>query len=104
MIIDVRTYNIAPRKMKTYLALFEEFALPILRRHIGDPLGYFLVEHGPLHQVVHLWGYENLADLEKRRAMRDADPAWAEYLAKTDGLVASQDNKLCRPMEWSGIK
>ena len=38
MIVDVRTYNIVPRKMKTYLALFEEFALPILRRHIGDPL------------------------------------------------------------------
>lgn len=104
MIVDVRTYNIVPRKMKTYLALFEEFALPIQRRHIGDPLGYFLVEHGPLHQVVHLWGYENLADLEKRRAARDADPAWAKYLAKTDGLVVSQDNKLCRPMGWSGIK
>ena len=104
MIVDVRTYNIAPRKMKTYLALFEEFALPIQRRHIGDPLGYFLVEHGPLHQVVHLWGYQDLADLEKRRAARDADPAWTEYLGKTEGLVVSQDNKLCRPTEWSGIK
>lgn len=104
MIVDVRTYNIVPRQMKTYLALFEEFALPILRRHLGDPIGYFLVEHGPLHQVVHLWGYENLADLENRRAIRDADPAWAEYLGKTEGLVVSQDNKLCRPTEWSGIK
>ena len=44
MIVDVRTYNIVPRKMKTYLALFEEHALPIQRRHIGDPLGYFVVE------------------------------------------------------------
>ena len=34
---------------------------------------YFVVEHGPLHQVVHL-GYDNLADLEMRRAKRDADP------------------------------
>ena len=68
MIVDVRTYNIIPRKMKTYLNLFEQYALPIQRRHIGDPLGYFVVEHGPLHQVVHFWGYDNLADLEMRRA------------------------------------
>jgi hypothetical protein len=50
MIVDVRTYNIVPRKMPEYLALFEKYALPVQRRYIGDPLGYFLVEHGPLHQ------------------------------------------------------
>lgn len=104
VIVDVRTYNIVPRKMPTYLELFENHALPIMRRHIGDPLGYFVVEHGPLHQVVHLWGYESLADLEQKRATRDADPAWREYLALTDGLVVSQDNKLTRPTSWSGIK
>ena len=104
MIVDIRTYNIVPRQMPKYLSLFEEFALPILRKYFGDPLGYFLVEHGPLHQVVHLWGFENLGDLEQRRAERDTDPAWAAYLQKTDGLVTSQENKLCRPMNWSGIK
>ena len=104
MIVDVRTYNIVPRKMPEYLELFETYALPILRRHIGEPLGYFLVEHGPLHQVVHLWGYESLADLEQKRGARDADPAWKGYLARTDGLVVSQDNKLTRPAPWSGIR
>ena len=104
MIVDVRTYNIVPRKMPEYLALFEKYALPVQRRYIGDPLGYFLVEHGPLHQVVHLWGYESLADLEAKRAARDADPDWADYLGRTDGLVVSQDNKLTRPTSWSGIR
>ena len=104
MIVDVRTYNIVPRKMGEYLALFESQALPVLRRHLGDPLGYFVVEHGPLHQVVHLWGYESLADLEQRRGARDADPAWGEYLQATEGLVVSQDNKLTRPTAWSGIR
>lgn len=104
MIVDVRTYNIVPRKMPEYLHLFETYAMPIMRKHIGDPLGYFVVEHGPLHQIVHLWGYENLGDLEQKRAARDADPAWKDYLARTDGLVVSQEDKLCRPTEWSGIK
>jgi len=104
MIVDIRTYNIVPRRMKAYLALFEEFAMPVQLRHIGAPLGYFVTEHGPLHQVVHLWRYDSLADLEQKRAQRDADPAWADYLARSEGLVVSQDNKLARPTDWSGIK
>ena len=104
MIVDVRTYDIVPRKMKTYLELFERYAMPVQRKHIGEPLGYFVTEHGALHQVVHFWGYESLADLEQKRAARDADPDWADYLARTDGLVVRQENKLCRPTEWSGIR
>ena len=104
MIVDVRTYNIVPRKMPEYLALFEQYALPVLKRHLGEPLGYFIVEHGPLHQVVHLWGYDSLADLEEKRAIRDADPDWADYLSRTDGLVVSQENKLTRPAAWSPIR
>jgi len=104
MIVDVRTYDIVPRKMKTYLSLFEEYAMPVLRDYIGEPLGYFVVEHGPLNQVVHMWGYENLADLEEKRQAREADPRWDDYLSKSEGLVASQNNKLCRPTDWSSIK
>lgn len=104
MIVDIRTYNIVPRKMPRYLALFEEFGLPVQRRHLGEPLGYFVTEHGELHQVVHLWGYDSLADMEVRRAARDADPAWADYMARTEGLVASQANKFARPTQWSGIR
>lgn len=104
MIVDVRTYNIVPRKMAAYLELFEQYALPVQRRHIGEPLGYFVTLHGALNQVVHLWGFESLADMETRRAARDADPAWADYLGRTEGLVVSQQNNLARPMEWSGIR
>ncbi|MEC7788428.1 MAG: NIPSNAP family protein [Chloroflexota bacterium] len=104
MIVDVRTYDIVPRQMKTYLALFEEYALPVMRQYIGEPIGYFVVEHGPLNQVVHLWGYDSLADVEEKRRARDADPRWAEYLSKGEGLVARQNNKLCRPTDWSSVK
>ena len=104
MIVDVRIYQIVPRKMGEYLKLFEEYGLPVQRRHLGDPLGYFVTEHGQLHQVVHLWGFDSLADLERKRAARNADPAWDDYMARTEGLVVSQENKLTRPTVWSGIK
>lgn len=104
MIVDVRIYNIVPRKMGQYLKLFETYGLPVQQRHLGDPLGYFVTEHGQLHQVVHLWGYDSLADMEQKRAARNADPAWDDYMARTDGLVVSQENKLTRPTAWSGIQ
>lgn len=104
MIVDIRTYQIVPRKMRTYIALFEEFGLPVQTRHLGAPIGYFTTEHGPLHQVVHLWGYDSLADMEAKRAARDADPDWLVYQEKTDGLVVSQENKIARPTAFSGIK
>ena len=104
MIVDIRTYDIVPRKMQAYLNLFEEYAMPVLRQYIGEPIGYFVVEHGPLNQVVHLWGYDSLADVEEKRQAREADPRWAEYLSKSEGLVASHNNKLCRPTDWSSIK
>ncbi len=103
MIVDIRTYNIVPRKMAEYLQLFEEHALPVQRRHIGDPLAYFQTIHGALNQVVHIWGFDSLADMEQKRAARDADPAWTGYLARTEGLVQSQENKIARPTSWSGI-
>ncbi len=104
MIVDIRTYNIVPRKMAAYLELFEEYALPVQRRHIGEPLAYFQTMHGALNQVVHIWGFDSLADMEAKRAARDADPAWADYLGRTEGLVVSQQNSIGRPTEWSGIR
>lgn len=104
MIVDIRTYNVVPRRMKAYLAAFEQLGLPILRKHLGEPLGYFVIEHGELNQVVHLWGYDSLAEMERLREVRNADPAWDEYLASTDGMLISQSNKIGRPAAWSGIR
>ena len=77
MIIDHRTYTIQHGKSKEYIALFEKDGLPVQMKHLGRLVGYFETTIGPLNQVVHLWAYDSLADMEARRAARDADPAWA---------------------------
>lgn len=101
MIVDVRTYTLIPRKMGRYLELFEKHALPVMQRHGLDLLGYYASSIGPLNQVVHIWRYDSLADLETKRAARDADPAWGEFLALTEGMVLAQDNKIMRPTAFS---
>lgn len=101
MIVDVRTYTLVPRKMPAYLALFEKHALPVMRRHGLDLVGYYTSQIGPLNQVVHIWRYDSLADLEIKRAARDGDPDWAKFLAQTEGYVMMQDNKIMRPAAFS---
>ena len=51
MLVDLRRYTIMPGQLKAYLALYEKYGLPVQRRHVGDPLGYFISEVGTLNQV-----------------------------------------------------
>ena len=99
-VIDLRIYTIRPRGMPKYLQLFEELALPLARKHFGEPIGYYVTQIGPLNQVVHLWGFENLADLEQRHAALAADPGFAQYLAATEGLVVAQEDRILRSVEF----
>src|SRR5204863_10077400 len=104
MIVDVRTYTLIPRKMKKYLELFAKHALPVMQRHGLELMGYYVSHIGPLNQVVHLWRYDSLADMERKRAARDADPAWAEFLSLTEGMVLVQNDKVMRPASFSPIR
>jgi hypothetical protein len=101
MIVDVRTYTLVPRRLAQYLELFERHALPVMQRHGLELMGYYTSHIGPLNQVVHLWRYDSLADMERKRAARDADPAWGEYLAMTEGMVLMQEDKVMRPTSFS---
>ena len=105
MILEMRTYTLHPGKMAEYWGHYAEggFAAqdPRLAHHL---VGYFQSDLGTLNQVVHLWGFESLADMETRRNARDADPAWQDYLERSEGLVVTQENKLARPTEFSGIR
>lgn len=101
MIVDVRTYTLVPRKTPKFLEMFESHALPVMKRHGFNLMGFYVSQIGALNQVLHMWRYESLADLETKRAARDADPAWAEYLVLTEGLVMLQENKIMRPMPYS---
>ncbi|MFZ5936756.1 NIPSNAP family protein [Pseudomonas sp. HS6-2] len=97
-IVDHRIYTIRPRCMAAFLEAFDQLAMPILRRHLGTPLGFYVSSIGPLNQVVHLWGYDSLEDFERRSAARDADPDFAAYLQATRDLVVAQETRIIKPV------
>lgn len=98
MIIDERTYTVKPGKLQAYLERHFAEALPIMRKHLGEPYAYFTTETGDLNQFVHLWRYDSMADRERRRAAMYADPAWLKYRERQgeNGWVVHQHNRLLR--------
>ena len=54
---------------------------------------------GELNTVVHMWGYTDQGDREKRRASMAADPAWIAYLqhAAEQGALVKMQNRMIRP-------
>ncbi|TMH38211.1 MAG: NIPSNAP family protein [Betaproteobacteria bacterium] len=105
MIVDLRTYTMVPGRLKAFLELYEAEGLPVQKRHQPNLIGYFVTEIGTQNQVVHLWGYESLADREKRRAALDADPEWIAYRKKSaaQGNVQHQENKILRSVSFSPL-
>jgi len=75
----------------------------VMKRHGLELMGYYVSYIGPLNQVVHLWRYDSLADMERKRTARDADPAWSEFQSLTEGMILAQDDKVMRPTSFSPI-
>ena len=104
MIIDHRTYTVKHGELEAYINLFEQEALPLQLRYLGNLIGYFKTAIGSLNQVIHLWGYETMADMEARRAKRDKDPAWTTYKNNSKGMLIIQKNKIIVPTVFSPLK
>jgi len=95
-IVDLRTYTIRLRKMNEFLEIFDRLAMPVQLKYLGRPLGIFTSAVGPLNQVVHLWGFDDMGEFEKRHAARDKDPHWPAYLQASADLITAQETRLIR--------
>jgi hypothetical protein len=104
MIVEQRTYVLQPGKVPEYLRLYEDEGLAIQEPILGSLIGYFSSEVGTLNQIVHLWGYEDLADRDRRRAELNADERWQAYVQKVRPLVVSQENAILVPAPFSPIR
>jgi hypothetical protein len=99
MIFDHRTYNIKPNRLAKFLETYERLALPLQRKYLGEPYGFFVTHIGPLSRVVHLWQYESLADREPRRDAMEADPEWQAYrrVALEEDTLIDMENQILKP-------
>ncbi|MBM3644408.1 MAG: NIPSNAP family protein [Alphaproteobacteria bacterium] len=101
MIVDHRTYELHPGKLREFLGIYEKEGLAVQVKHLGRLVGYYTTEVGNVNEIVHIWGYEDLADRTRRRAAMAADPAWQVYLGKVSGFFKTMNNKILVPTSFS---
>ncbi len=106
MIIDHRCYTLYPLKLGKWLALYEEYGLQVQLEHLGNLIGFFQTDIGTLNQVIHLWGFEDLSDRQRRRAAMTQDAAWQDFLQRNEelGALLSQEDKIIVPVSFSPIQ
>jgi len=103
MIVEQRTYTLHIGKTPEYFSLYESEGMAVQTRILGNLIGYFRTEIGPLNQVIHMWGYDSLDERTKRRAKLMADKGWLAYVAKIRPLMVTQESKILIPAPFSPI-
>jgi hypothetical protein len=103
-IVDLRTYTMQPGKLGAFYKAYGETGFPIQKKHLPKCIGYYYVDIGVQHRVVHLWEYEDIAQRAKCRAAMEADPAWNTYRAGSAEFFATQENRIMKQAPFWPIK
>ncbi len=104
MIVEQRTYTLHPGKVPDFLTYVETMGLPVLEPTLGGLLGYFTTESGDLHQVVHFWAYESVAERERRRAEIAELPAYKEFVGKVLPLMVKMESRILKPAPFTKVR
>lgn len=104
MIVEERTYHVYTGKLAEVVALYADEGTAIQQRILGNLIGAFTVDIGDLSSIVQLWGYESLAERERRRAQLQSDQAWKELLTRLTPLLHTQRNRILIPTSFSPIR
>ena len=101
MIVDYRAYTFEPGAVPTFLQMFEEEGLEIQQRICGRFLGIFRTEVGNLNEVIQLWGYDNLAERERRRKLLFEDEQFLDYAVRARKIIVSQEVRILEMPEFA---
>ena len=99
MIVEERTYQLHVGKVPEYLRLYGEEGRAIQEPILGNMVGWFVQNDiGDVNQIVHLWGYEDLADRAARRATMARTPDWQAFVQE----AAAADRVAAQPHPDAG--
>jgi hypothetical protein len=93
-VMDFRLYTVQHGKLPDLMAVYRELGLPLQLKYLGNCVGYYQSDIGGLNQVLHLWGYKDMADRQTRRAAMAADPGWGAYLKEGSPMLQRMDVQL----------
>jgi hypothetical protein len=101
MYYEFRTYRLKNGAVPEYLKAVGQTGIAIQKKHLGNLVGYFSSEIGPINEIVHIWAYESLDDRQARRARLAADPEWPA--SRIRDLIVTAENKIMTSAAFSPL-
>ncbi len=53
MVYDLRTFTVKSGRFAEFIELHKQIAFPLVRKHLGEPVGYWSTITGEMNQFVH---------------------------------------------------
>jgi len=96
MIVEFRTYRLKPGSVATAEERFGQ-ALPA-RAKLSPLAAFWHTEVGPLNEIIHVWGYKDLAERARVRAEAVKDGTWPPKIKE---FLVNQRSELFMPLPVS---
>src|SRR6266851_700482 len=95
MIYEFRTYTLKPRSLgeveKRYAEAYE------YRKKYSPLAAFWHTEVGPLNEIIHVWGYKDLAERARIRAEAAKDANWPPKIRE---FVVDQEVEVVNPFPF----
>ena len=104
MLVEERTYHVYTGKLGEVVRMYAEEGTQMQQHHLGNLIGAFTVDIGDVSSIVQLWGYDSLAERERRRAALQADEGWKAFLKRLTPMIHTQRNRILIPTAFSPIR
>jgi hypothetical protein len=99
VIYEIRTYQIAPGSLAEVEKRFGEAYE--YRKKYSELTAFWHTEVGPLNEIIHVWGYNDLAERAKIRGEAAKDPNWppkiSEFIRKMRSEIVNAFDFVPKP-------
>ena len=101
-IYEKRTYSLIVGHMPEATRLFTEPGWPALQSGGFDKkcVGFFVSDTGPLHQLTHIWRFDDDSDRRAHWAGLYADETFMQFALQIRTHILDQEVQLLNPAPW----
>lgn len=99
---ELRTYQVTVGQMKEAVRVYKDFGWPALQEGGFDTklVGYFISDTGGLHQLVHLWKFDDDVDRRNHWDTLYSNDGFMNFAGMIRPLLLSQHNQLLNEAPW----
>jgi hypothetical protein len=97
-IVEEQTLSLLPGSLPKYWDAYARLGTEAIAPLAANLIGCFFTLIGPLHQIVHLWRFDDFADRERRLASVAEHDGWRVFVNEVKPMAVGQQSRLTRPV------